>query len=337
VLGAVPPYPWSPTEGAGRDRLDHAVARLFAAGGGEIELAFRRKDGSEARGAVTASALLDPETGEPALFVGTLKDVTERVRLDEERRALLDRLKALVSSSPVAIVAVDPEGRLTEWNEAAERIFGWRADEVIGREPPFVPAEARQEYRDRIGQVLEDRAEREFDTRRVRRDGSVIDVKINARRLLDRFGRPVGLVAAISDVTQRKRSEAELHAAQQALSLAQRASGSGAWDWDIETGQIYWSPEFVELYGLGPDVPRTVEAWLAATGTSSSAFSTPSAASAGWPASGGSSGRRTGDRCGWRASTSTSPSASGSRIVCVARSSSRRRSRLRSPCTTSST
>ncbi|MEU0239676.1 PAS domain S-box protein [Nocardiopsis sp. NPDC006198] len=101
--------------------------------------------------------------------------------------------EAVLASSADAVVGLDSELRVTVWNPAAERMFGWSADEVLGGELPIVPAELKGEH----GAVLEQvRAGNPLAvyTRRVRRDGTVLDVRIGANRVAGADGRFLGWV-----------------------------------------------------------------------------------------------------------------------------------------------
>ncbi|MCW2777368.1 MAG: diguanylate cyclase [Frankiales bacterium] len=121
----------------------------------------------------------------------------------------LGRLSALVSSTPVAIVELDLEGRVRLWNPAAERIFGWRAHEVLGGSNPIVdPAE----YDARMQELVESPVSRE-QVRRARRDGQLVDVEKSASVLRDREGRPFGYLGVYVDVSERLLLEEELRSA----------------------------------------------------------------------------------------------------------------------------
>ncbi|MFF8768227.1 PAS domain S-box protein [Nocardiopsis dassonvillei] len=117
--------------------------------------------------------------------------------------------EAVLAASADAVVCVDSELRVTLWNPAAERLFGWRAEEVLGGELPIVPAELRAEH----GAVLEHvRAGTPLSihTRRVRRDGGVVDVRINTNRVPDADGGVAGWVLNLypSDSDVQARSSA---------------------------------------------------------------------------------------------------------------------------------
>ena len=77
--------------------------------------------------------------GERQFRQSIIRDITERKTLDEKLRRMLDAHTAVIESAAAAIVTVSPEFRVTTWNKAAERIFGWTAEEAIGEAPPFVP------------------------------------------------------------------------------------------------------------------------------------------------------------------------------------------------------
>ncbi|WP_150243858.1 PAS domain S-box protein [Nocardiopsis quinghaiensis] len=117
--------------------------------------------------------------------------------------------EAVLAASADAVVCVDSELRVTLWNPAAERLFGWREEEVLGGELPIVPAELKAEH----GAVLEHvRAGTPLSihTRRVRRDGVVIDVRINTNRVPGAHGGIAGWVLSLypSDSDVRARSSA---------------------------------------------------------------------------------------------------------------------------------
>ncbi|MCY9786519.1 PAS domain S-box protein [Nocardiopsis sp. EMB25] len=116
--------------------------------------------------------------------------------------------ETVLAASADAVVGIDGELRVTVWNPAAERMFGWSAEEVVGGEAPFVPAELRSEH----GAVLEQvrsGTSLSIVTRRVRRDGAVIDVRVSTNCVLDAGGELVGWVLTF----QPCENEAQVQAA----------------------------------------------------------------------------------------------------------------------------
>ncbi|WP_304452508.1 PAS domain S-box protein [Nocardiopsis sp. YSL2] len=104
---------------------------------------------------------------------------------------------AVLASSADAVVGIDSERRVTVWNPAAERMFGWCEDEVIGRELPIVPAELTAEHGAVLEQVRSGSPLAVF-TRRVRKDSAVIDVRINTSCARDGDGGHIGWVQTLS-------------------------------------------------------------------------------------------------------------------------------------------
>jgi PAS domain S-box-containing protein len=128
-------------------------------------------------------------------------------RATEEQRRTTVTHEVLVAAAPVCIACIDEEGRVRIWNPAAERLFGWSRDEVIGRPPPTISDEFHAEYEEFQARTLRGEAGL-LETRRRRKDGSLVEVRISAAPLvLD--GRIIGGMAVIEDITERRRAEEE--------------------------------------------------------------------------------------------------------------------------------
>jgi len=141
-----------------------------------------------------------------------------RQRAQEEARL---RLAAIVASSSDAILSFDEVGRITSWNAAAERMFGWPAAEMLGRTGlELIPAEAMRERHDQLACALAGGLIVEREAVRRRRDGSRLDVAISMAPLRSADGRIVGASLIARDVGARKRAEAELVRANRRLLAA---------------------------------------------------------------------------------------------------------------------
>jgi len=121
----------------------------------------------------------------------------------------VQRLHAIVEASPVAIIALDGDGCVHMWNRSAERVFGWREDEVIGHSNPTVPPDLQQEFRSLIQSRMQGEAQEGFETTRVRKDGELIDVSVWSAPLHDSAGNITGVMTEVVDITERKRAERE--------------------------------------------------------------------------------------------------------------------------------
>jgi PAS domain S-box-containing protein len=121
-------------------------------------------------------------------------------------------LQALIDSSPLALVEFDLDTRIRLWNPAAERIFGWSSEEILGRGGlPLAHAAKRAESEELFARVLAGDAVTDFETVRQRKDGTLVDVSISAAPVRDGSGRVIGNMVAYTDITERKAQEAEVH------------------------------------------------------------------------------------------------------------------------------
>lgn len=131
-----------------------------------------------------------------------------------------DNLGALILAAPVAIVSFDSDGIIRTWNPAAERIFGWKAAEVLGRLPHDVDQELEKACHIPPEEGAETIRGREFARRR--RDGSVAHVELSAAPLHDGEGNASGRMAMFADITKRKRAEEALEKAKANLETLSR-------------------------------------------------------------------------------------------------------------------
>ncbi|HWK44056.1 MAG TPA: GAF domain-containing protein [Stellaceae bacterium] len=139
-------------------------------------------------------------------------------RHQAERYRLQDHVQAIVTASPIAFVTVDSEGVVTSWNQAAETIFGWTAEEALGTFLPFA-RESYTEWRRMADHLSRGEIFKGVETRRRRKDGSWIDVSIAAAPLTDHAGRYTGTVAMVDDITGRKQAERDRDATATRLRL----------------------------------------------------------------------------------------------------------------------
>jgi two-component system cell cycle sensor histidine kinase/response regulator CckA len=129
----------------------------------------------------------------------------------EERVRDLGRLAAIVETSYDAIVGRTPEGVVTTWNEGAERVFGYTAEEMIGRSVDVLVPADREDEHSRIRARLA-RGERiaSFESERVRKDGTQIEVESTITPIVDASGEVVAVSAITRDVSERKRVQERL-------------------------------------------------------------------------------------------------------------------------------
>jgi two-component system, NarL family, sensor histidine kinase DevS len=122
------------------------------------------------------------------------------------------QLAAIVRSSEDAMYSMTPDLVITTWNPGAEHLFGYAAAEVVGRPTVVVPGELREEL-DQILAQARSGTGCTYDTRRVRKDGSLVDVAVTLSAIRDPSGTLIGYSAVARDITTRLQTEAELAAA----------------------------------------------------------------------------------------------------------------------------
>lgn len=131
-----------------------------------------------------------------------------------------DLLAALVRSSNDAIYSKDPQARITSWNPAAERLYGYAADEVLGQPISIlVPDDRKGEEIDILNQILEGKVIQHYETVRVRKDGSTVEVSVSVSPVHDDKGDVVEAAVIARDISERRRAEQELAATQRKEAL----------------------------------------------------------------------------------------------------------------------
>jgi PAS domain S-box-containing protein len=148
------------------------------------------------------------------------RDITASKCAEETLRSTNELLQAIINAAPLAIDMVDTDANIRLWSPAAEHLFGWKADEVIGKHLPFVPEELRSEVEEQIRSELLGTSHYGLETRRKRKDGSLVDVQLWTSPLHDSQGEIIGSVGILSDITERKRAEQQIQALNAELLLA---------------------------------------------------------------------------------------------------------------------
>jgi PAS domain S-box-containing protein len=142
-----------------------------------------------------------------SLIVLTFHDVTER-KLAERTTSLL---AAIVDSSDDAILSKKLDGTITSWNQSAERLFGYKAQEAIGQHITLiVPWERRSEEEDILRRLARGERVEHFETVRRRKDGTHLDASLTISPIRDATGRVIGASKVARDVSERKRIEVAL-------------------------------------------------------------------------------------------------------------------------------
>ena len=135
------------------------------------------------------------------------RDITERNHAQEAR----SRLAAIVNSSQDAIVGIDLDGRIESWNPGAERLFGYRAGEIVGQSADqLVPPDLLEQAARLLDRVRQGEPERQLETVRVTKDGSRVDVSLTVSPILDSAGQIRRASIFARDISSQQRGQEEL-------------------------------------------------------------------------------------------------------------------------------
>jgi PAS domain S-box-containing protein len=150
----------------------------------------------------------------PEVVVATLKALVRLSRLrDPESDNRVYLLASIVEQSENAIVSTDPDGRIVSWNRGAEKLYGYAASEAIGRSPTFLyPPERKKDWPLLMEQLDSGEPVFYYETERVRKDGTLVNVSLSVSQILDRSNRVVGLAAIGTDITDRVRDREKIDA-----------------------------------------------------------------------------------------------------------------------------
>ena len=162
-------------------------------------------------------------------------------------------LAALIESAEDAIISKTLDGIITSWNKGAQRIFGYSADEVIGKPITILIPEDHQDEepailaRLRSGERIE-----HYETIRVRKDGTPIDISLTVSPIKGPKGEIIGASKIARDITEQRRARKELDEANERLRLALDASRLGDWSWDAKTDVLTLSETAARIFDVPP-------------------------------------------------------------------------------------
>ncbi len=145
-----------------------------------------------------------------SLYSKVTSQLAERKKAEARIRQSEQRYRSFLESSPDPIVVYDMQGEATYVNPAFEQTFGFSRHELLGKQIDFVPAECWPETKAAIDRMLSGRKITMFETKRLARDGQVLDVQISSTLFQDQDGDPVGNIVTLRDISARKRAEEAL-------------------------------------------------------------------------------------------------------------------------------
>ncbi len=198
-----------------------------------------------------------PERGPDGAVTGFLVsavDITARWEVEEATRqaeAAARRLALIVENSRDAIISTDLQGTVLSWNRGAERLYGWPAEEIVGRpiHLTFPPGLTWEETSLMLTALERERPEREYEGVRVRKDGARRDIAVTFSPVHDAQGGQTGRAFIVRDVTAQKEAEAETRR----LALIVENSHEAIFSTDLDCTIRSWNRGAERLYGWTPE------------------------------------------------------------------------------------
>ncbi|MBD3176853.1 MAG: PAS domain S-box protein, partial [Armatimonadia bacterium] len=215
-----------------------------------IEDFHRRKDGTLVPVEIKTAKVL---FGSQEVMLAVVRDRTDYHQAREALQQSEALQAAMVECSPVALYGVDRADRVLNWNRSAERLFGWRAVEVVGKPSPAVPESDRDQMAAARERVLEGEHFTGWEVSRVRRDGTTFPARLSAAPIRDGAGSVVGVMYAVEDITEGQRLERQLRQSQR-MEAVGRLAGGIAHDFNNMLGVILGHAELA-LGNLDPTEP----------------------------------------------------------------------------------
>ncbi|MGD2097593.1 MAG: PAS domain S-box protein [Desulfobacterales bacterium] len=198
-----------------------AFNKIYRTGKGVVDISWKiiRKDGERRHLEVSANMIKD-NTGEPVGFRGITRDVTDKVmaqralresescalELSQQSRRAERRYRAFLSFLPIPVFVFNLDNTVSYLNPAFEKVFGWRFEELAGKKIPFVPENFKDQTIEGIRRLHRDKVIRGFETKRLTKDGQLLDIIVDGAIFFDEQNQPAGQVVTLRDVTEEKRN-----------------------------------------------------------------------------------------------------------------------------------
>lgn len=195
----------------------------------------------------TQGKVIYNDTNFPLRLLGTTVDITES-KINEEEIA---RLAAIVLSSKDSIISEDMHGVITSWNEAAERMFGYEASEILGMPvSTLIPADRCGEETEILEQIKRDHPVYSFETQRIKKDKTILDISLTISPVKDSRGTIIGTSKIARDITKQKQIEIQIVASEERFRLLANSMAQQIWTGDAAGHLNYFNQAVYDYSGL---------------------------------------------------------------------------------------
>ncbi len=185
----------------------------------------------------------------------------ERKKAEEK----VQNLANIVESSNDAIVTRSLDGFITSWNLGAEQIYGYLAEEILGKPASvLMPSVLENESQKLTEMVKQGEKIHQYETSRLRKDGTIIDVSMTLSPVFDISGELMAISVIARDITESKKAEERLHNSEERYRIVTEQTGQLIYEHDIEENKIYWAGTIEEITGYTQEelLNTGIELWI---------------------------------------------------------------------------
>jgi diguanylate cyclase (GGDEF)-like protein/PAS domain S-box-containing protein len=212
-----------------------------------LELEGLHRDGHEFPVELSIGAT---PTGTDYTFSAFVRDITERRRAEEGLR----RLASTVATSTDAIITADLDGSILNWNAGAVRMYGYTAQEAIGKTlSTIVPEDRAAELQAALERVRRGEQIEQLETVRRKRDGSLVEVSISLAPLMDAHGTVIATTGITRDVSSAKQAALALRASEERYRQIVETAFEGVWIIDNNKRTTFVNRRMADMLGYSPD------------------------------------------------------------------------------------
>ncbi len=242
------------------------LVQLAERGFGSSEGKLKKKDGSSID-VIISSGKLDTESDPQSVsFIFTCTDITFQKSTQLEINLANERLRFQVENSPLAVIETDENLDIKTWSPQAEYFFGWKKEEVIGkniRKFPHVEKGEKIAIDNLLSRLVSGSQKRNISfNQNYAKDGSVVHCEWYNSAMYDNNGQFISLVSLVNNVTDLRAAERQNKEDQQRLHWTIDAAKIGIWEWDVPNGTIKFNGNYVFILGYkNEELPLQVDNW----------------------------------------------------------------------------
>ena len=192
------------------------------------------------------SEVIFDENNIPIRVKGIIQDITERKRAEEKIQTLANA----VESSNDAIITVSLDGIITSWNKAAEQIYGYSAEEILGKDVSILePDNIKGEIKQFSEKIKQGKKIQHYETLRLRKDGTIINISVTLSPIFDVTGKLVAISGIVRDITERIRAEEALRESEARLRRFYESDMLGVFYFNLDGSITDANDKLLEIVG----------------------------------------------------------------------------------------